>query len=101
MLFATLFGLTVTYVLPLVLTLSAVPLPTALGVLAWAAMATCYFPVIRFYGLKPQWCLTLPAVALFYMGATIWSALQFWSNKGGEWKGRVQDPDLRATSHSR
>jgi hypothetical protein len=50
--------------------------------------------------LVPQWSLTLPLVALFYMGATIWSAFQFWSNKGGEWKGRVRDPGIRETSRS-
>jgi len=60
-------------------------------------MAVCYAPVIRFYDLEPQWSLTLPLVALFYVGATIWSA---WSNKGGEWKGRVQDPGIRETSRS-
>jgi hopene-associated glycosyltransferase HpnB len=98
MLFATLLGLAVTYVVPLVMTFSASRVPTVLGLVAWAAMTISYFPVIRFYGLKPQWSLVLPIVALFYMGATVWSALQYWSSKGGEWKGRVQDPDEKARS---
>jgi hypothetical protein len=34
----------------------------------------------------------LPAIALFYMGATLDSAFRFWKGLGGEWKGRIQDP---------
>ena len=101
MLLAALLGLAVTYVLPLVMTFSGSRVPMALGMVAWAAMTVCYFPVIKFYGLKPQWSLALPIVAIFYMGATLWSAIQFWSSKGGAWKGRVQDPRGRATFHSR
>jgi hypothetical protein len=63
--------------------------------LAWAIITACYFPVVRFYDMRPQWSLTLLLVVLFYMGATIWWALQFWSNQGGEWKGRVQEYGLR------
>jgi hypothetical protein len=33
----------------------------------------------------------LPLAALFYMGATLYSAFQFWLGHGGEWKGRAQD----------
>jgi len=101
MLLGTLCGLAIVYVLPIVMTFFAPPVPMVLGVIAWAAMTICYFPVIRFYGLKPYLSLTLPMVALFYMGATIWSAIEFWSNHGGEWKGRVQDPRLLATGQSR
>ena len=33
----------------------------------------------------------LPAIAAFYAGATLWSALQYRLGRGGRWKGRVQD----------
>jgi len=33
----------------------------------------------------------LPFVALFYTGATIHWAIQYWLGYGGEWKGRLQD----------
>jgi hopene-associated glycosyltransferase HpnB len=101
MLLGTLFGLAIAYVLPFVMTFFAPPVPMVLGMVAWAGMTICYFPVIRFYDLKPRWSLTLPLVALFYMGATVWSAVEFWSNKGGMWKGRVQDPSIPATGPSR
>ncbi len=32
----------------------------------------------------------LPAIALFYMAATVFSAVQFWRGRGGAWKGRYQ-----------
>lgn len=94
LLLGTLCGLTIVYVLPFALTLFAPPVPMVLGMIAWAGMTICYSPTVRFYGLKPYWSLTLPLVALFYIGATVWSAIQFWSNKGGKWKGRVQDPSI-------
>ena len=101
LLLGTLCGLTIAYVLPFVLAFFAPPVPMVLGMIAWAGMAICYFPTVRFYELKPHWSLTLPLVALFYMGATVWSAVEFWSNKGGKWKGRVQDPNVPATGPSR
>jgi hopene-associated glycosyltransferase HpnB len=101
LLLGTLCGLTIAYVLPFVMTFFAPPVPMVLGMIAWAGMTICYFPTTRFYDLKPHWSLTLPLVALFYMGATVWSAVEFWSNKGGKWKGRVQDPNVPATGPSR
>jgi hypothetical protein len=47
--------------------------------------------MVRFYGLSPPWAAALPAVALFYAGATLRSAMLYWAGKGGEWKNRAQD----------
>lgn len=88
----TLLGLLVTYVLPPVLTLLApLPLVRLLGALAWALMALAYRPMVRFYGQNGLYALGLPLIALFYMGATLHSALQYGRGRGGQWKGRVQD----------
>jgi hypothetical protein len=32
----------------------------------------------------------LPFIAVFYMGCTIHSAVQYWGGTGGLWKGRIQ-----------
>ena len=32
-----------------------------------------------------------PAAALFYLSATMHSAVKYWNGSGGDWKGRVQD----------
>jgi hypothetical protein len=40
----------------------------------------------------PVWTIfSLPFIAAFYLVATIESAMNCWSGRGGSWKGRVQD----------
>ncbi len=85
-------GLMLVYLAPVVLLFTGYPPAISLGVAAWLMMTFSYLPMVRFYGLNPAWALALPVTALFYMGATLHSAVKFWSGKGGEWKGRVQDP---------
>jgi hypothetical protein len=84
---AAVAGMFVTYVLPPLILLAGNPWA---GV-AWALMAIAYLPAVRFYRLSWLWALALPAVALFFIGATIHSAIQFWRGRGAIWKGRVQD----------
>lgn len=64
----------------------------SLGAAAWAVMTATYLPILRFYRLRPVWALSLPLAAVFYMGATVRSAIRYWCGVGGRWKGRVQDP---------
>jgi hopene-associated glycosyltransferase HpnB len=96
-----LIGMAVTYLLPPALVFfgwngSPAGLPAglsvALGAAAWLLMALSFFPVLRIYRLSPLWGLALPLMGVFYLGATAHSALRYWSGRGGEWKGRVQDP---------
>jgi hypothetical protein len=61
-------------------------------VVAWLMMVISYIPVLRMYRLNPLWALALPLAAVFYVGATFHSAWKYWTGRGGEWKGRVQDP---------
>ena len=92
---ATLLGLFFTYLLPPVLLFTGRVVPVALGAFAWLLMSLAYLPMVRFYRQSPAWSLLLPLIALFYAGATIHSALQYWMGRGGEWKGRVQDVRVR------
>jgi hopene-associated glycosyltransferase HpnB len=87
---ATLAGMFLTYLLP-VLLLFAGPVPAYLGLAALGLMSLAYLPTVRFYQLKPLWCLSLPLTAAFYTGAVIHSAAQYARGSGGRWKGRVQD----------
>lgn len=59
---------------------------------AWGAMCCAYAPMLRYYNRSPYWAPALPIVALFYVGATIASAVRYWRGKGGQWKARVQAP---------
>ena len=54
-------------------------------------MMIAYSPALRFYGRSVAWAPLLPLVALFYMSATIDSALSYWTGRGGVWKERIQD----------
>ena len=87
----TILGLGVVYLLPPLLLLSSDPVCRVLGAAAWLLMSACYVPMVRFYRRSLFWSLGLPLVATFYAGATLHSALQYATRRGGSWKGRVQD----------
>lgn len=84
-------GLSLIYIAPLAFLAIGSPISMLLGGVAFALMMTAYIPMVRFYGLNPLWALSLPFVAIFYMGATVHSAINYWLGRGGEWKGRIQD----------
>jgi hopene-associated glycosyltransferase HpnB len=88
---ATIIALFFTYLLPPLLLLSGQPPLIVLGAAAWVLMGVAYAPLLRFYELSPLWGLCLPAIALFYAGATVHSAVQYRLGRGGHWKGRTQD----------
>jgi hopene-associated glycosyltransferase HpnB len=87
----TIVAMAIIFAAPPFLVLSRDSLATMLGIGAWALMAFAYMPMLRFYRRSPGWALLLPAIAVFYMGATLHSAWLYWTGKGGEWKGRIQD----------
>lgn len=90
----TCLGLLLTYLLPVAFVFSGHLVPAILGATTWALMAIAYLPMVRFYRRSAFWSTTLPLVALFYMAATVHSAVQYASGKGGQWKGRTQDKKL-------
>lgn len=85
----TVAGLAITYVLPFALLFRR--RERRLGATAMALMLCSYQPIVRFYWQSWTVTLLLPFVALFYGGATVHSAIRYWSGQGGLWKGRVQD----------
>lgn len=85
-------GLTIVFVVPVLMVVSGTPSLMLLGWLSWALMCVAYAPMVRYYGLNVGWVITLPLAATFYMAATVHSAVKFWTGRGGEWKGRSQDP---------
>ncbi|HLK33163.1 MAG TPA: glycosyltransferase [Terriglobales bacterium] len=101
LLLAAVAGLAITYLFPPALLLSRQASTMVVAGAAWALMTVAYLSMIRFYKLNPLWALTLPVAALFYAIATIHSAIKFWRGKGGEWKGRAQDPLQRSVYGSR
>lgn len=83
---ATVVGMLWLYVAPVLLALMG----AGLALPAWLLMAALYIPMLRHYRRTPLWALALPLVALFYLGATLASAVRYHGGKGGQWKGRAQ-----------
>ena len=90
LLLATLLALTITYLAP-AMVLFFGGWGMLWGAVAWLLMSIAFWPMLRFYSLSPLWAPLLPIIALFYMGATVHSAVQYWIGRGGKWKDRLQD----------
>jgi len=91
LLLCTIAGMVITYLAPPLLLLTRSRPAIFMGAAAWATMTITYSTIVRYYRLNPAWALTLPLAALFYLGATMHSAVKYWNGSGGDWKGRVQD----------
>jgi hopene-associated glycosyltransferase HpnB len=91
LLIATILGMAIIYLAPPLLLLMRHPLAAIFGLAAWFLMMISYSPALRFYGRSVLWAPLLPLVALFYMSATLDSAIAYWTGRGGFWKGRIQD----------
>jgi hopene-associated glycosyltransferase HpnB len=59
------------------------------GLAACLLAALSYIPTLRRYRRNILWVFALPLTALFYMAATIASAVNYWRGKGASWKNRA------------
>ena len=100
LLLCTIAGMVITYLAPPLLLLTRSRLTILMGAAAWAAMTITYSTIGRYYRLNPAWALTLPLAALFYLGATMHSAIEYWNGSGGDWRGRVQDVQDRHSTEN-
>jgi hopene-associated glycosyltransferase HpnB len=90
MLVGTMIGLLLMFVAPPALAIFGSGGARSCGLLAWATMAICYQPMLRFYRRSPLWGLALPGIGMVYAGSTFLSACQHMQGRGGMWKGRAQ-----------
>lgn len=91
LLLGTIAGMVITFLAPPLLLLTHSRPAIFMGAAVWAAMTITYSAMVRYFRLNLGWALTLPLAALFYLGATVHSAVKYWKGSGGRWKGRVQD----------
>lgn len=91
LLILTIIAMAIIYIAPPVLLFTRSPLAAIFGLAAWSLMTISYTPALRFYGRSMAWAPLLPLIALFYISATVDSAISYWSGRGGIWKGRIQD----------
>jgi hopene-associated glycosyltransferase HpnB len=90
LLVGTVLAMTIIYLAPPLLLLAHNPIAAAAGAAAWLLMIISYAPTLRLYGRSIAWATLLPLAALFYVIATIHSAVRYWTGRGGLWKGRIQ-----------
>lgn len=58
------------------------------GLAACTLAAASFVPTLSRYRRSYFWAMALPLIALFYMAATLRSALDFWHGRGAHWKSR-------------
>jgi hopene-associated glycosyltransferase HpnB len=78
-------GLAVLFLVPPVAALRG----SWIGAAAWLVMAATFVPTLRRFGLSLLWAPLLPLIAVFYMAATIGSALHHHRGRGVVWKSRA------------
>ncbi len=82
-------GMSILYCWPPMMALMARGGPQMLGGAAWLLMALLFLPTLRRYRSSSLWGVALPAIGLFYLGATVASAMRYYAGRGGGWKNRV------------
>jgi hopene-associated glycosyltransferase HpnB len=85
----TLAGLALVWLAPLGAALLAHGWRRWLGLAAYTLGGVSYLPTLGRYGRSRLWALALPLIALFYMSATVGSAVNHWSGRGVHWKSRA------------
>jgi hopene-associated glycosyltransferase HpnB len=85
----TLVGLTLVWLAPLAVIFLGHGWQVFAGLAAFALSALSYLPTLRRYGRNRLWALALPLIALFYLAATLGSALNYWRGRGARWKSRA------------
>ncbi|HWY67878.1 MAG TPA: glycosyltransferase [Terriglobales bacterium] len=91
LLIACVAGMLLTFVAPLAMVWAKNRTAGWIAATACLVMFASYVPVLRLYKVNPLSAVTLPFAAIFYMSATVHSAVNYWRGKGGGWKGRAQD----------
>lgn len=89
LLLGTMVGLALIFLAPPAFALFGTPSDRAAGLLAWAGMALSFVPTLRRFGRSLVWAPLLPAIAVFYMAATVAAAIEHHRGRGVVWKSRV------------
>jgi hopene-associated glycosyltransferase HpnB len=85
----TIVAMAVTFLVPPFAALFGHALARWFGWFAWGMMAAAYQPTLHRFHRSPLWAPLLPAVAMFYLAATIGSAVNHHLGRGVAWKGRA------------
>jgi hopene-associated glycosyltransferase HpnB len=89
LLLLTLVGLTLVWLVPVGALLFGAGWIRACGAATCTLAAASFVPTLMRYNRNPLWALALPLIGLFYMAATVGSALRHWFGTGSQWKSRA------------
>jgi len=89
LLILTMAALTLVWLAPLWSVVFGAGAARVCGLGACTLAAISYMPTLTRYQRSKLWVLALPLIALFYMSATLGSAVNFWRGKGANWKNRA------------
>jgi hypothetical protein len=81
----TTVAMAVIFLAPPIATFAGQPL----GLTAWILMSASFWPTLSRFGLSVLWAPLLPAIALFYMAATVGAAVNHHFGRGVVWKNRA------------
>jgi hopene-associated glycosyltransferase HpnB len=84
----TMLGLSLVWLVPVWAVLFGHGWRFLFGLTASALAVASYMPTLARYRVSRLWALALPAIALFYMAATLSSARDYWRGTGARWKSR-------------
>jgi hopene-associated glycosyltransferase HpnB len=85
----TLLGLSMVWLAPISAIFLGSGWQRGCGLAAFALAASSYLPTLARYERSRLWALLLPVIAVFYMAATVGSALDYWLGRGARWKNRA------------
>lgn len=85
----TLLGMVLLWWIPVLLALLGHGWQSILALGAFALSAVSYLPTLTRYRRNYLWAAALPLIALFYMAATLGSAVNYWRGRGARWKSRA------------
>jgi hopene-associated glycosyltransferase HpnB len=88
LLLGTLVALSLVWLAPLAAALFGRGWVRGCGLAACVLAVVSYLPTLARYRQSFAWALGLPLIALFYMAATVGSAVDAWSGTGARWKSR-------------
>jgi hopene-associated glycosyltransferase HpnB len=60
-----------------------------LGLATYGMGVLSFFPTLQRYNQPKYLALALPGIAIFYMAATVASAVEYWRGTGAKWKNRA------------
>ena len=90
----TLLGLTLVWLVPAYETICGHGWHFLFGLVAYLLGAISFLPTLARYRVSKFWALALPLIAIFYMAATVSSAVDHWRGTGAKWKNRSYGADI-------